>query len=463
MEEGAEEEQSVPADKLLKMVTAERIGELKEKIQKLHANCTQLHVELNEVNSGKYNTHIELAWDEVQKRKHSEDFNPLGNLVAGMLAEKKAKDEPKQPPPTPKIKEEVLDEGHSSSSSSKSERPPQIMLATESGPVAAPNRPSSIQLTSPVVQGQVQVGTSGPAQPGQHGQPPFPSRSPVSSSPNRGGARLVSSPRLPTGSRIIGPKNKHQEGDKAKVKTLKPQKKKPVVPKIKIKALQMAGVSDPKSLVKGDKKESKITDVFHFDYQPPSGSGINPNAQYSSLFQDPKHNFPEKSEQRSESSLSPAGSAISSYSQNMSPRVDPESLDPESPSYRAWKKSILMLWKTATQHKYAHIFMHPVTDELAPGYSATVRRPIDLTTIKRKIELNETRTTAQFHRDMLLMFHNALMYNNASHNVYSYTVAMMNDVVEVIAAFYSTHNQLPDKHLQKVAVARSRNASIASQ
>ena len=443
------------AEQVLKLITAERIAELKGKVQKLHANCTQLHVELNEVNSGKYNSHIEVAWDEVQKRKHSLEFHSLSTLVANILAERKQKDEPKAS--STKIKEEVLDEGHSSTTNNKPDKSQNKLSTSEA-------RPSTIQLTTSLTSG----GHPSTAIHIQSGQSPnVPSRSPVASSPSRG-PRLVPSPRIPSGSRMVGTKTKHSDSEKNKIKTMKPQKKKPVVPKIKIKALQMASSSDPKGVTKGDKKESKITDVFHFDYQPPSGSGINPNAQYSSLYQDSKMpaNFStEKQDPRSDSydaSSSPASSITASHSQTMSPRIDPEALDVESPSFRAWKKNILLLWKTAAQNKYAHIFMHPVTDDLAPGYSATVRRPIDLTTIKRKIDTNEIRTTAQFHRDMLLMFHNALMYNNVSHSVYAYTVSMMTDVMEIIKAFYSSHNHTPDKHLQK-SMSRSRAASVASQ
>ena len=444
------------AEQVLKFVTAERIAELKTKVQKLHANCTQLHVELNEVNSGKYNSHIEVAWDEVQKRKHSLEFQSLSLLVANILAERRAKEEPKAS--STKIKEEVLDEGHSSSTSNKSDKAQSKLSSAEA-------RPGTVQLSTSLTSGAHPT-TSIHISPG-HTPTSVPSRSPVASSPSRG-PRLVPSPRLPSGSRMVGTKTKHSDSDKTKMKAMKPQKKKPVVPKIKIKALQMASNLDPKCVAKGDKKESKITDVFHFDYQPPSGSGINPNAQYSSLYQDSKlaAGFGlEKQDPRSESfdaSSSPASSATASHSQTMSPRIDPEALDLESPSFRAWKKNILLLWKTAAQNKYAHIFMHPVTDDLAPGYSSTVRRPIDLTTIKRKIDTNEIRTTAQFHRDLLLMFHNALMYNNASHSVYAYTVAMMTDVTEIIKAFYSSHNHAPDKHLQKVAI-RSRAPSVASQ
>jgi bromodomain-containing protein 8 len=45
-------------------------------------------------------------------------------------------------------------------------------------------------------------------------------------------------------------------------------------------------------------------------------------------------------------------------------------------------------------------------------------RPIDLSTIKKNIELGATRTTAEFQRDVMLMFLNSIMYNKTSHFVH---------------------------------------------
>ena len=197
----------------------------------------------------------------------------------------------------------------------------------------------------------------------------------------------------------------------------------------------MGSAGDTKGIVK-DKKDGKIiTDVFHFDYMPPSGS--NPNAQYSSLYQDPKMaSLVDKNSDKSDDSMVASGSQGGPRSSSRD--IDSSNIDIDSAAYRSWKKSVLFLWKRAANHKFGNIFMHPVTDELAPGYSLTVRRPMDLSTIKRKIDNNEIRTTAQFHRDMLLMFHNALMYNNASHSVYAITVQMMGDIMDVIQDFYNT-------------------------
>ena len=54
---------------------------------------------------------------------------------------------------------------------------------------------------------------------------------------------------------------------------------------------------------------------------------------------------------------------------------------------------------------------------------------MNLSTIKKNIEMGEVRTTAEFQRDMMLMFTNAIMYNNSDHNVYHMAVEMYNDVM----------------------------------
>lgn len=55
---------------------------------------------------------------------------------------------------------------------------------------------------------------------------------------------------------------------------------------------------------------------------------------------------------------------------------------------------------------------------------------MDLSTIKRNIELGIIRTTAEFHRDIMLMFMNALMYNERNHHVYKMAKEMQTDSLE---------------------------------
>jgi len=56
-------------------------------------------------------------------------------------------------------------------------------------------------------------------------------------------------------------------------------------------------------------------------------------------------------------------------------------------------------------------------------------RPMDLSTIKKNIDSGMIRTTAEFQRDMMLMFINAMMYNSVEHNVHQMAVEMYSDVM----------------------------------
>lgn len=62
---------------------------------------------------------------------------------------------------------------------------------------------------------------------------------------------------------------------------------------------------------------------------------------------------------------------------------------------------------------------------------------MDLQKIKRNIESGLIRTTAEFQRDMMLMFLNATMYNTRDHNVYHMAHQMMKDAVSTIEVSYS--------------------------
>uniref|UniRef100_H2YQE5 Bromo domain-containing protein n=2 Tax=Ciona savignyi TaxID=51511 RepID=H2YQE5_CIOSA len=105
---------------------------------------------------------------------------------------------------------------------------------------------------------------------------------------------------------------------------------------------------------------------------------------------------------------------------------------------RAWKKSIMILWKQVASHRYASLFLQPVTNDIAPNYSDTVYRAMDLATLKKNLETGVVRTTSDFQRDLMLMFQNALMYNNHEHDVYKMALEMQNDVMAQVAQFLAT-------------------------
>jgi bromodomain-containing protein 8 len=63
---------------------------------------------------------------------------------------------------------------------------------------------------------------------------------------------------------------------------------------------------------------------------------------------------------------------------------------------------------------------------------------MDLSTIKKHIDNGVIRTTAEFQRDMMLMFINAMMYNNVEHDVHKMAMSMYNDVMMHIEVSIST-------------------------
>ncbi|XP_074642906.1 bromodomain-containing protein 8-like isoform X6 [Tubulanus polymorphus] len=109
--------------------------------------------------------------------------------------------------------------------------------------------------------------------------------------------------------------------------------------------------------------------------------------------------------------------------------------------YKTWKKSIMLVWRAAANHKYANVFLHPVTNDIAPGYDSVVFRPKDLHTIKKHIETGVIKTTAEFQRDIMLMFTNATMYNNSDHNVFKMAQEMYDDVMQHIETVYTVQEQ----------------------
>ena len=102
-------------------------------------------------------------------------------------------------------------------------------------------------------------------------------------------------------------------------------------------------------------------------------------------------------------------------------------VEEDEKTYKQWKRSILLLWKSISNHKWANVFMSPVTDDIAPSYSKVVAFPMDLTTLRRRIENGVIRSDLEFARDILLMFQNAFVYNNSDHEIYKLALEMQND------------------------------------
>ncbi|CAF0802231.1 unnamed protein product [Didymodactylos carnosus] len=71
------------------------------------------------------------------------------------------------------------------------------------------------------------------------------------------------------------------------------------------------------------------------------------------------------------------------------------------------------LYRTLSRKDKEGFFQFPVTDQLAPGYSQIIRRPMDFSAIKKKILQEGYQTIMEFRQDFELMCQNAVAYNRS--------------------------------------------------
>ncbi|XP_050168157.1 bromodomain-containing protein 8-like isoform X2 [Myiozetetes cayanensis] len=71
------------------------------------------------------------------------------------------------------------------------------------------------------------------------------------------------------------------------------------------------------------------------------------------------------------------------------------------------KKTLLTIWRMIASH-----------------------RPMDLTSIKRRLAKGHIQSMIQFQCDLMLMFQNAVMYNSSDHHVFHIAVEMQREVME---------------------------------
>ncbi|GJQ66506.1 putative bromo domain protein [Trypoxylus dichotomus] len=111
--------------------------------------------------------------------------------------------------------------------------------------------------------------------------------------------------------------------------------------------------------------------------------------------------------------------------------------------YRNWKKSLLLVYNRLATHKYASLFLKPITNDQAPGYHNIVYRPMDLQAIRKNIDNGTIRTTTEFQRDVLLMFTNAIMYNKTNDLIYNMARQMQQESIQQIQLFQQAQMDTP--------------------
>ncbi|XP_033922677.1 bromodomain-containing protein 8-like [Melopsittacus undulatus] len=95
-----------------------------------------------------------------------------------------------------------------------------------------------------------------------------------------------------------------------------------------------------------------------------------------------------------------------------------------------FKRTLLSIWKMIASHRYSSPFLKAVSEKQAPGYRDVVKRPMDLTSIKRRLSKGQIQSMVEFQRDLMLMFQNAVMYNSFTHHVHHMAIEMQREVLE---------------------------------
>lgn len=124
-----------------------------------------------------------------------------------------------------------------------------------------------------------------------------------------------------------------------------------------------------------------------------------------------------------------------------SPNSPASTITEEEKDYRTWKKSIFLVFNRLCTHRNSSLFAKPITNEQAPGYHAMVKRPMDLSTIKKNLDNGTLRSTAEFQRDVMLMFQNAIMYNKVGSTVYNMAKEMQKEGLEQLQLLVQAQQQ----------------------
>ncbi|XP_029166614.1 bromodomain-containing protein 8 isoform X2 [Nylanderia fulva] len=168
-----------------------------------------------------------------------------------------------------------------------------------------------------------------------------------------------------------------------------------------------------------------------------------------------------------ESSLSKlsGGRAMKTYSKKQNVAVDSEPENEgtgEGADYRAWKKAVMLVYNRLATHKYASVFLRPITEDQAPGYHSVIFRPMDLSTIKKNIDNGTIRSTMHFQRDVMLMFQNAIMYNKHDTFIYKMAVSMQEECLQHMQILVQVTGEGTFRRETRTATSSSSEASESS-
>ncbi|KAI0254673.1 hypothetical protein BJV78DRAFT_1182090 [Lactifluus subvellereus] len=118
----------------------------------------------------------------------------------------------------------------------------------------------------------------------------------------------------------------------------------------------------------------------------------------------------------------------------------------DSQTSKKFQTVIIMVHAQISQHRNGNIFHNPIKTSEAPDYYDIVKRPMDLKTIKARIREGQITSSAEFQRDVYLMFANSLMYNRPGSDIYTMAEEMMLESETQINSFRQTEGIIKGSH-----------------
>jgi len=110
----------------------------------------------------------------------------------------------------------------------------------------------------------------------------------------------------------------------------------------------------------------------------------------------------------------------------------------EQVAFKKFQTVINLIHSQISQHRNGNVFHNPIKPSEAPDYYEIVKRPMDLKTIKARVRDGIISNSAEFQRDVFLMFANAMMYNRPGSDIYN-----MAEDVRVFIFHFNEFNRDP--------------------
>merc|ERR1712176_988284 len=122
---------------------------------------------------------------------------------------------------------------------------------------------------------------------------------------------------------------------------------------------------------------------------------------------------------------------------------------------------MLKVCNFVSNHEEAWVFYGHVTEEMAPGYSKIIRRPMCLKAIEDKIKAKKYKKPSEFVDDINLMFNNCRLYNGPD-SEYTETADELEIVfAETMARILPNHSLVSSAN-QSAAIGSNRSVPFSS-